>query len=43
MPLHVIARRAGYTSYIAYAAAFKREYGSTPSQYRRAPADRPSR
>jgi AraC-like DNA-binding protein len=29
-PLRVIARRAGYTSEIAFAAAFKRQYGLTP-------------
>ena len=37
-PLRVVAGRAGYTSEIAYAAAFKREYGITPGQYRRRPA-----
>jgi AraC-like DNA-binding protein len=33
--LRVIARRAGYTSEIALAAAFKRQYGLTPLRYRR--------
>jgi AraC-like DNA-binding protein len=34
-PLRVVARQAGYTSEIAFAAAFKREYGLTPGRYRR--------
>jgi AraC-like DNA-binding protein len=33
-PLRVIARQVGYTSEVGYAAAFKREYGITPGQYR---------
>jgi AraC-like DNA-binding protein len=33
-PLRVVAKRAGYTSEIAFAAAFKREYGLTPARYR---------
>jgi AraC-like DNA-binding protein len=38
-PLRVVARRAGYTSEVAFSAAFKREYGVTPGRYRR-PADK---
>jgi AraC-like DNA-binding protein len=38
-PLRVVARRAGYTSEFAFAAAFKREYGVTPGRYRR-PSDK---
>jgi AraC-like DNA-binding protein len=34
-PLRVIARRVGYTSEIAFAAAFKRQYGLTPGLHRR--------
>lgn len=34
-PLRVIARRTGYSSEIAFAAAFKRAHGRTPAQYRR--------
>ncbi|WP_433438286.1 AraC family transcriptional regulator [Nonomuraea sp. CA-141351] len=33
-PLRVVARQAGYSSDIAFAAAFKREYGITPGRYR---------
>jgi AraC-like DNA-binding protein len=33
-PLRVVARRAGYSSDVAFAAAFKREYGITPGRYR---------
>jgi AraC-like DNA-binding protein len=33
-PLRIIARRAGYTSEVAFAAAFKREIGLTPGRYR---------
>ncbi|MFE6859173.1 AraC family transcriptional regulator [Nocardia sp. NPDC057668] len=36
-PLHEIARRVGYTSEFAFAAAFKREYGIAPGRYRRTP------
>ncbi|UWE10324.1 AraC family transcriptional regulator [Actinacidiphila bryophytorum] len=34
-PLRVVARQAGYGSEIAFAAAFKREYGVSPGRYRR--------
>lgn len=34
-PLRVVARQAGYSSEIAFAAAFKREYGVSPGRYRR--------
>jgi AraC-like DNA-binding protein len=34
-PLWIIARRVGYSSEIAFAAAFKRQYGLTPGRYRR--------
>ena len=34
-PLRVVARQAGYSSEIAFSAAFKREYGVAPGQYRR--------
>jgi AraC-like DNA-binding protein len=33
-PLHTVARQVGYSSDIAFAAAFKREYGITPGRYR---------
>jgi AraC-like DNA-binding protein len=39
-PLRVIARRVGYISEIAFAAAFKREHGLTPARYRRLPDGR---
>jgi AraC-like DNA-binding protein len=35
VPLRVVARQTGYGSEIAFAAAFKREYGVSPGQYRR--------
>jgi AraC-like DNA-binding protein len=38
-PLRVIAARAGYSSEIAFAAAFKRQYRLTPGGYRRRPSD----
>ncbi len=34
LPLRTVARRTGYSSDIAFAAAFKREYGITPGHYR---------
>ncbi|WP_132194837.1 MULTISPECIES: AraC family transcriptional regulator [Kribbella] len=34
-PLRVISQQAGYTSDIAFSAAFKRQYGVTPGRYRR--------
>ncbi len=34
LPLRTVARRTGYSSDIAFAAAFKREYGITPGRYR---------
>jgi AraC-like DNA-binding protein len=34
-PLRVVAERSGYASEIAFAAAFKREFGVTPAGYRR--------
>lgn len=33
-PLRAVARQAGYSSDVAFAAAFKREYGITPGRYR---------
>lgn len=33
-PLRAVARRTGYSSDIAFAAAFKREHGITPGRYR---------
>lgn len=33
-PLRTVARRTGYSSDVAFAAAFKREYGITPGRYR---------
>jgi AraC-like DNA-binding protein len=36
-PLVAIARKVGYTSEFAFAHAFKREYGSAPGGFRRAP------
>jgi AraC-like DNA-binding protein len=36
-PLRVVARQAGYSSEIAFSAAFKREYGVSPGRYRRHP------
>ncbi|MEV4263494.1 AraC family transcriptional regulator [Kribbella sp. NPDC049584] len=35
VPLRVVARQAGYSSEIAFAAAFKREHGVSPGRYRR--------
>lgn len=37
-PLLTVARQVGYSSDIAFAAAFKRRYGTTPGRYRAAPA-----
>ena len=34
-PLRVVARQTGYGSEIAFAAAFKRQYGVSPGRYRR--------
>ena len=34
-PLRIIAQQAGYSSEVALAAAFKRQYGLTPGRYRR--------
>ncbi|WP_406312917.1 AraC family transcriptional regulator [Streptosporangium sp. NBC_01639] len=36
-PLRIIAAQAGYSSEIAFAAAFKRQYGLTPGRYRHRP------
>ncbi|MEU6431050.1 AraC family transcriptional regulator [Microbispora sp. NPDC046973] len=33
-PLHAVARQTGYSSDVAFAAAFKREHGITPGRYR---------
>lgn len=33
-PVRMVARRTGYSSDIAFSAAFKREYGITPGRYR---------
>jgi AraC-like DNA-binding protein len=40
-PLRVIAEQAGYTSQIAFAAAFKHEFGLTPARYRRRDTGQP--
>ncbi|MGW0811225.1 helix-turn-helix transcriptional regulator [Nonomuraea sp. NPDC002799] len=37
-PLRIIATQAGYSSEIAFAAAFKRQYGLTPGRYRQHPS-----
>jgi AraC-like DNA-binding protein len=37
-PLGAIARTVGYASEYAFAAAFKREYGTPPGRYRSATA-----
>jgi AraC-like DNA-binding protein len=37
-PVAAVAREVGYGSEFAFAAAFKREFGSPPGAYRRAPA-----
>ncbi|MGW0801525.1 AraC family transcriptional regulator [Nonomuraea sp. NPDC002799] len=36
-PLRIIAAQTGYSSEIAFAAAFKRQHGRTPGRYRRHP------
>lgn len=38
-PLSAIARQAGYGSEFAFAAAFKRQYGTAPGKYRRQSRD----
>jgi AraC-like DNA-binding protein len=38
-PLRVVARRVGYASEFAFAAAFKRRFGTAPGRYREAAAN----
>jgi AraC-like DNA-binding protein len=37
-PLAAIARRVGYSTEFAFSSAFRREYGVSPSRFRRTPA-----
>ncbi|WP_157252939.1 AraC family transcriptional regulator [Nonomuraea typhae] len=39
-PLHLVARRSGYSSEFAFAKAFKRAFGISPGRYRRGTATR---
>ncbi|MER7370550.1 helix-turn-helix domain-containing protein, partial [Nonomuraea wenchangensis] len=36
LPHHAVARRVGYRSEVGFHLAFRREYGLTPGDYRRA-------